>query len=160
MAWVVGPSADQGTSRSNAVVCWVYARGCSPLVLGVVVWWPVLEMQQQKGEQAVPPKTVLRRLQSTACTGCRLKTPRQLLRSCAVSGHLESGRAHGMISQTGKTVVGLTVRTLAYRRCAPSALRADHCKLILSSRDSRTLRYSKGVGLRKYEHGYLRNSSY
>jgi hypothetical protein len=32
---MVGPSADQGTSRSNAVVCWVDASGRSPLVLGV-----------------------------------------------------------------------------------------------------------------------------
>ena len=123
MAWVVGPSADQGTSRSNAVVCWVGVRGCSPLVLEVVVWWPVLEMQQQKGEQAVPPKTVLRRLQSTACTGCRLKTPRQLLRSCAVSGHLLSGRAYRAFYRSLQTLDGLTVR--ATESYSPSALRAS-----------------------------------
>ena len=95
----------------------------------------------------------------TPSKSCRSKTPRHLLRSCAVGGHLESGERTGIFTQPDKTDTP-NGTTFPSRRCAPRALRADYCKLILSSRNSRTLRYSKGVGLRKYEYGYLRNSIY
>ena len=84
----------------------------------------------------------------------RLKTPRHLLRSCAVGGHLESGERTGIITQPDKTDTP-NGTTFPSRRCAPRALRADYCRMILPSRDSRAHRHSKGVELRKYEHGSL-----
>ena len=52
--------------------------------------WPGPARLTDRPRDQQGPKTVIlgAGLQSTACTGCRLKIPRKLLCSCAVSGHL------------------------------------------------------------------------